>query len=290
MFPFITIDPIMIAGRELSPFGLLLAIAIIVGIELAMHRGRKLGADLHELRYFIVIIAIFGLVGAHVLDVIFYYPHEVMTTPWVLFDISNGLSSFGGFVSAVIGGIVWKYYGLRDWIRIGNVQLQRLVRRKEPAALLPFTDILTAVFPITWIFGRMGCALVHDHLGVRASAPSWLTVAFGEGPVTRLGVIALHWGNQPRYDLGLLEMFFSVLLAIGFALTWKRGGMKGWYVVAACVLYAPVRFALDFLRETGGISGDIRYAGLTPAQWACFLLFSFGVGLGIWLMRKPSQG
>ena len=28
-------------------------------------------------------------------------------------------------------------------------------------------------------------------------------------------------------------------------------------------LYAPIRFAFDFLR-----SDDLRYAGLTPAQWS----------------------
>ena len=285
MIPYIEIGPIEIAGRALSPFGMLLASAVIVGAELAMWRGRKLGVDLRELRYFLVVIAVFGIVGAHVFDVIFYYPRQVLTTPWELLDISNGMSSFGGFVSAVIGGALWKYYGLREWVKVGKVQLWRPVKRARTASMLPFTDILTAVFPITWILGRMGCAIVHDHLGILAQAGSWAAVASGPGPVWRFWVIVLHWGNQPRYDLGLLEMFFAVLMAIGFALTWRWGGARGWYVVAACVLYAPVRFALDFLRETAGVSGDIRYAGLTPAQWACFLLCAFGIGLGIYLLR-----
>ena len=285
MIPYIEIDPIEIGGHALSPFGLLLAAAIIVGCEFAMRRGRKLGVDLNELRYFIVMIAVFGLVGAHVLDVIFYYPHELLENPWTLLDISNGMSSFGGFASAVLGGIVWKYYGMRDWVKVGKTQLLRPVKRARPAVILPFADILFAVFPISWILGRMGCAIVHDHLGVLAQASSWWAVAAGPGPVWRLGVIAMHWGNQPRYDLGLLEMFFAVLMTAGFALTWRRGGAAGWYVVAASVIYAPVRFALDFLRATDGVSGDIRYAGLTPAQWACFLLFAFGIALGIRLRR-----
>ena len=37
----------------------------------------------------------------------------------------------------------------------------------------------------------------------------------------------------------------------------------GTFLVAFIALYMPVRFALDFLRVS-----DVRYAGLTPAQWA----------------------
>jgi phosphatidylglycerol:prolipoprotein diacylglycerol transferase len=46
-----------------------------------------------------------------------------------------------------------------------------------------------------------------------------------------------------------------------------------------------VRFVLDFFRETEGdspLSGDPRYGGLTPAQWACFGLLA----LGLWFLRK----
>ncbi len=284
MIPYIEFAPIEIAGRALSPFGILLAAAVIAGIELALWRGRRLGADLRELKYFIATIAAFGLVGAHVLDVVFYYPREILESPWMLLDITNGLSSFGGFISAAIGGIFWKHYEVRP----GKLRLPRFSRRASPAPMLPFTDILFSVFPVSWILGRLGCAVVHDHLGILASAPSWLTVASGPGPAWKFWVVALRFGSEPRYDLGLIEFFFAVLLAVGFALTWRRGGMRGWYVVAGCVLYAPVRFALDFLRETETATGDIRYASLTPAQWGCFLLFAFGVFLAVrlWTRRE----
>lgn len=288
MIPYIEIDPIEIGGHALSPFGILLVLAVAVGVKLAMIRGRRLGVDTGELKYFIAVIAIFGLIGAHIFDVIFYYPSELLDSPWMLLDISNGMSSFGGFISAVIGGIFWKYYGLRDWVKVGREQFRLPVKRVRPAAMLPFTDILVSVFPFSWILGRMGCAIVHDHMGILAPAGSWLAVASGPGPVKRLWAIALHFGNQPRYDLGLIEMFFAVLMAIGFALTWRFGGARGWYVVAASLIYAPVRFALDFLRETDSAMGDIRYFELTPAQWACFLLFAFGVVMGTRL-RPPIE-
>ncbi len=290
MFPYIEIAPIEIGGVEISPFGILVVMAVAVGVKLAIMRGRRLGVEVDELKYFIVTICIFGLVGAHVLDVVFYYPYEIIERPWMLLDLSNGLSSFGGFISAVIGGVFWKYYGLRDWFKIGKDQFRLPVKRERPLSMLPFTDILCAVFPFSWVIGRMGCALVHDHLGISAPFGSWLSVASGSGPAKEFGFIILRYGSEPRYDLGLIEMFFAAFLSISFAATWRFGGAKGWYIVAGCLLYAPVRFFMDFWRETNLVTGDARYAGLTPAQWGCFLLFAFGAGLGVYLYRNSGDG
>jgi phosphatidylglycerol:prolipoprotein diacylglycerol transferase len=51
------------------------------------------------------------------------------------------------------------------------------------------------------------------------------------------------------------------------------------------LLYAPVRFGLDFLRATDVARPDERYAGLTPAQWACMLC----LGVGIWLFTRQGD-
>ena len=57
---------------------------------------------------------------------------------------------------------------------------------------------------------------------------------------------------------------------------WRRRQLTGTYAVIVSLVYAPVRFALDFLRIE---SADVRYAGLTPAQWLCIPLFLFGLVL-----------
>lgn len=285
MIPYIEIEPIEIFGYPLAVFGVLVVAAVAVGVLLTLRRGRRLGVDEGELRYFMVVVLVSGFFAAHIFDVLFYYPSLILEDPWVLLDLSNGLSSFGGIVGAVAGALFWKYYGLRPWFKIGKDRFHRPVRREEPAKILPFMDIPIAIFPVAWVLGRLGCSIVHDHPGIAAPAGSWLAVAFGPGPAWRLGPIVVRMGSEPRYDLGLLEMLFAALVAIAFAFTWRRGGNRGWYVAASCVLYAPVRFALDFLRESDAAAGDIRYWELTPAQWGCFALFAFGVGLGLHLWR-----
>ena len=44
-------------------------------------------------------------------------------------------------------------------------------------------------------------------------------------------------------------------------------------------MYAPVRFGLDFLRATDLARPDERYAGMTPAQWACLGTVALAVKL-----------
>ena len=289
MIPYIHIPPLELGPLSLQPFGFLVALGVVIGVSLAVRRARRLGIDEAALHSFIAWILVSGFVGAHVLDSIFYYPDEVLARPWMSLALWTGLSSFGGFVGAMLGALAWKHCEMREVTRIGELfTLARPVRRKSPIPILPYADVILAVFPVAWIFGRAGCAVVHDHPGARASSESWLAVAYGPGPVDRLGFIELRHGVEPRYDLGLLEMVFAVLLAATFAVTWRRGRASGWYVVAASVLYAPARFALDFLRLDDAAGGDVRYGSFTPAQWACCLLLAFGVGLA-WRLRASRR-
>lgn len=279
MIPFIHIEPFGIGSLVISPFGILMGMAIVAGYELSRWRGLRLGLDPSELTSFLLAILIGGLVGAHVFDALFYFPQDVVERPLLLLEMWNGFSSFGGFAGAFLGGLVWKYYGRRAAGAGGILQRLRPLRRCRPALLLPYADVAFSVFPISWIFGRLGCAIEHDHPGILAPVGSWLAVAFGPGPTERLGFIELHYGTQPRYDLGLLEMFFAVLLAAVFVLIWRTRRVCGWYIAVSCIVYPPVRFLLDFWRSADPDIGDLRYAGLTPAQWACFALFAFGIFL-----------
>jgi prolipoprotein diacylglyceryltransferase len=63
-----------------------------------------------------------------------------------------------------------------------------------------------------------------------------------------------------------------------------------------CTVYAPLRFALDFLREHQPIPGDVRgaidprYFFLTPAQWECFALLALGLFLLWRVLGAVSRG
>jgi phosphatidylglycerol:prolipoprotein diacylglycerol transferase len=305
MIPYIRVPdfPVVlprIGTLPIHPFGVLVATGVLIGTALATRRAHKLGFDLDKLNSFITWMLVVGFIGGHVLDEIFYHPDELVRSPLTLVKLWAGLSSFGGFTGALIGILMWKYLRvepIRTWgpaklfghtIPSLSFTLYWLVRRKAAVSIFAFADLILSVFPVAWIFGRSGCSSVHDHPGAVATAKDLLAVAYpspnpsvtdGAGSVHHFGPISFIEGHYPRYDLGLLELMFTVVLAGAFALTWRKKLPTGSYVVAASLAYAPVRFAMDFLRirTSESAEADPRYGGLTPAQWCCVALFVFGL-------------
>jgi phosphatidylglycerol---prolipoprotein diacylglyceryl transferase len=259
LFPYVTLPELTLLPAEalggfpssplsLKPFGVLVATGVYLGAYLALRRARKLGIEPRAMTSFITWVVGIGFVGGHVFDLLFYYPERLVEEPLALLKLWDGLSSFGGFLGAAIGAAWW--------------------RQRHRVPMLPYADTVMALLPVGWMFGRMGCASVHDHPGVRSEA--WLAVRFPGGA---------------RFDLGLLELLYVLPIAALFLWLGRKRRPWGYFVALACVCYAPVRFGLDFLRERAEAAGEVtgaldpRYLGLTPAQWGCFVLFGLGAGL-----------
>jgi phosphatidylglycerol:prolipoprotein diacylglycerol transferase len=304
MIPYVHVaDPGFI-----HPFGLLVATGVLIGIWLATKRARGMGYDVDRLNSFITWMLVCGFIGGHVLDELFYHPHEVADDPLSLLMLWKSLSSFGGFIGAFIGIVLWKYYWFdskfpgHPWLSwIGRVR-----KRTNVQPILPFADLILSVFPVSWVFGRMGCSSVHDHPGALAvkgaflsveypagfpadASPEYVAKAF-HGARTSYGFIEFLHGETSRYDLGLLEMLFTVCLASLLALTWKKKVPVGTYIVATALTYGPVRFVMDYLRITEGVNADPRYSGFTPAQWCCLALSAFGLAMVAVMFRNRARG
>ena len=285
MIPYIHVPDLKVGPLTLHPFGLLVATGVILGTYLATRRARQRGLDLEKLNSFITWMLIGGFLGGHMLDQIFYHWPEFVKRPWSIFLLYEGLSSFGGFIGAFIGITLWKFYETGPLARIPVIgfTIPRFKKRELTMPILPFADVILSVFPVAWAFGRSGCSVVHDHPGMRATAGTLLAVAFGRPERIQkilsvgTGDLELRWGNAPQFDLGLLEMMFTVVLATLLALTWRKKLTTGSYVAATALCYAPVRFAMDFIRVRDVDQADPRYAMLTPAQWSCVALFILGV-------------
>jgi phosphatidylglycerol:prolipoprotein diacylglycerol transferase len=263
---------------SIKPFGTLVAFGVYLGSVVAMRHGKERGIDDKKLSEFIFFVIGLGFVGGHMLDAIFYHPDSLAKRPWYLFELWDGLSSYGGFTGSMLAALYWRW------------------RRKE--AVLPMVEVINSAFPLAWVFGRMGCSSVHDHPGHVSN--SWLAVRWSAGIHEHVGnaVLGLRWsptappplpaGFEGRFDLGFIEMVCAVPLAIAFLVLWRRKPIRplGFYTGWMCVAYAPVRFVLDFLREPDANGGDVRYGGLTPAQWACFGLLA----MGVWFLRWSARG
>jgi phosphatidylglycerol:prolipoprotein diacylglycerol transferase len=308
MIPYIRIPDIDLQVIKLHPFGILVATGVLVATGITTRRARRLGYDLHRLNSFVTWMLVAGFIGGHMFDEVMYHFDELVRRPLSIFYLWEGLSSFGGFLGALIGIVLWKYL---EW-RKGFIRVRAA---KQP--LLPFADLVLSVFPVGWAFGRSGCSVVHDHPGARTTADNILAVAYplnkADGPVTKIGFIELVHGHDPHFDMGLLELMFTLVLLACFVATWRRKVPVGTYTIVTALAYAPVRFALDSLRLPEAEGGDPRYdlldmllraihvrakdapplswsLSLTPAQWFCLALFTFGLVMLYRVIKMRARG
>jgi phosphatidylglycerol---prolipoprotein diacylglyceryl transferase len=242
MIPYFNGHLFDIGGVSIYMFGVLVAIGVIVGDRIVVSEGQRHGLDAQDVRFLNARIVIGGFIMAHLVSVIFYFPERIAESPWVLLNVWSGLSSFGGFLGALIAFL---YY-----------------TKREKISRLDYADSVAPGLAVGWIFGRTGCFTAHDHPGRHTSF--FLSVNYPDGP---------------RHDLGLDELLFTI--AMTAILFWYRRKPRppGHVIALLALMYAPVRFGLDFLRATDVTRPDQRYAGMTPAQWACLGTVALAVKL-----------
>ncbi len=252
MIPYF--DPVVV---HLGPipihlFGVLVATGILFGVRQCVRRGEQLGFAPEVTSSMTTWGILLGFVVAHLFDVVTYQPGTLLEGSWWqalrhLINPAEGISSFGGFLGALVGIVVWTR------------------RRRLP--LLPQLDIAMYGLATGWFFGRLGCFSAHDHPGLPTHF--FLGVDYGA-----------HYPGGVRHDLGLYEAIYTFFLVVAFRLLARRPRRAGFYLVIAALTYAPVRFSLDFLRVA-----DERYFGLTPAQFGSLAMFLAGLVL-MWRLAR----
>jgi phosphatidylglycerol:prolipoprotein diacylglycerol transferase len=247
-------NPVLQLGPVAIPaFPITVILAAWLGFEIVVRRAPATGIERFEAAKLGALTLFVGFVVSHVFAELAYHPERVRESPAVLLYFWGSMSSLGGMLGGALGAALWLWRRGSGWRRT-----------------LGFVDLLHFAAPFGWIFGRLGCALAHDHLGVAST--HGLAVRFPGGPPF----------HGPRFDLGLLELFVHVAIAGLFAGLGRRPRPVGFYVGLFWLLYGPTRFGLDFLRIR-----ETHYLGLTPAQYACALATA-GAGLLLWALRRRS--
>ena len=242
MIPYLEAPSFEIGGFTLTAFRLLVLLAIAIQFEVTVRRAPRFGIEGDTAISLVGWSIVLGLISAHVLDVVMYYPQRLLADPMELLRTWGSLSSAGG----MLGGIA----GLALVARVKGV---------DRTQLLNFVDVLHFALPFTLAAGRLGCALQHDHLGFRSD--HFLAVAFPDGP---------------RFDLGVLEFIWVAGIAAGFLVLDRKPRAPGFWIAAFFAAYAPARIAMDMLRID-----DARYFGATPAQYLMALAALAAIGWSI---------
>ena len=261
VLPFFTLPvyEVPIGGYTLpiDPWATLVCIGFIVGLEFARHRGIKLGMDVRDVVDAAVFIVLSGFAVGHIVTVVAYQPERLQTEGiWAILKFWTGFSSFGGFLGAILGAIAFYF-----------------LIRKRP--FWRYADVIGWGFPFGWVFGRLGCGVVHDHIGRLTDFPLAMDFPAVWNGEPYMGTALAG----PRHELGLYEAAYMMLVSALFFSLGRRDWPPGFFLGLLATCYAPVRFAFDFLRNSDLGHADPRYAYLTPAQWGAIVMFGLGLAI-----------
>ena len=262
-------------GIPIQWFGMIVALGVIIGATPLRRYAEWHGVSDELIRGLITWVMLCGFLGAHEFDVIAYQWDRIgespMATPahwWFLPEglwpsnwplplrIWDGISSYGGFIGGALG------YALFVWWK------------RQPVRL--FADITIIGLLPAFSIGRIGCTVVSDHIGAAVDPHAWYAFLAMDYPrKLNLSHLADTYPGTSEmiraWNLGLIEFLWLVpvnAVVLWLAFNPRHRRPAGFIAVLTGILYAPVRFGLDFLRPE---DTDPRYLGLTFAQWSSIL-------------------
>jgi phosphatidylglycerol:prolipoprotein diacylglycerol transferase len=240
MIPYIEQPSLPIGPVSIHGFGVLVAVCILVGSWVLSRRAMQLGITREESSRFVTWILVGGFIGAHLIDRFVYFPKQTMKDPLSILRVWSGISSFGGFLGGTLGAL-WFF----RW-------------HAKPGTSWSYAESFAYAFPFAWVFGRLGCAVAYDHPGAR----------------TQFFLGQVYEDHLVRHNLGLEEAIYTAFIAGVFLALGRRPRFVGFFLGLLLILYAPFRFAVDYLRMI-----DVRYLGLTPGQYGCVALVLAGIAI-----------
>ncbi|HEX7079179.1 MAG TPA: prolipoprotein diacylglyceryl transferase [Candidatus Eisenbacteria bacterium] len=224
-------------GRfAIHSYGLMLAIAFLVAIQVFLARGRARGLSEDRLSTLSLWLLVLAIIGGRAFFVVTHWD-DYKADPLAIVKLwEGGLMIYGGYILAIVGGIAY--------VRRAGMPVWRVADAAAPGMAIGVG------------IGRIGCFLngccfglpTHAPWGIRFPASSYSTAVFpGEAlQPSQLYMVAA--------GLGL----FLLLLALDRKP--RFDGALFWTYVA---IDAGLRFAIDFTRYYDDASTLGRIGGLT---------------------------
>lgn len=249
MIPYFEWRTFDIGPIPIQVWGFWVALGIGVGMWLLVRRLKAYKINPESVLDLGTYLVFGGFIGARLFHVFLYEPAQYLVNPIeILYVWHGGLSSFGGFAGALFA--LWLFKKRKGFAWLKRVPMVKLL------------DELSQALLVGWIIGRVGCVMIHDHPG----APCGCVLDLKGNPA------------GDRMDMAMLEIFALLPLAVLFFVLRKRGvKMQGVFLYVLMAYYGVVRFILDFWRSTDLTHSDVRYFGLTPAQYLSMVMTVYGV-------------
>lgn len=221
-----TIDPVAFKIGPLSVrwYGILMAVAVIIGTVLARRESIRKGIDPEQILNMVIIIAPLSWLGARLYYVAFNWP-VYKDNPVEIFKIwHGGLAIHGGLLTAIFLGYLYTRKQSLDFWKVG--------------------DIVAPSFILGQALGRWGNFFNQEAYGYATDLP-W----------------AMYIEGAYRHPTFLYESLwdFGVFL---FLLWYRRkpGPKTGNVLLAYLFLYSVGRFVVEWFRTDSLMLGPLRAA------------------------------
>lgn len=244
---------------SLYTYGVLLAAAYLLGLQMALARAERHGLDRARVMDLGIYIIIAALVGAKLLLVAVDIRHFVENPGDLLSLVRSGGVFYGGLILA-FAVAVW-------YVR----------RHRMP--VWPVGDAIAPGIALGHVVGRLGCFMAGCCYGRETDVPWAVTFTNPEASAnvgTPLGV--------PLHPTQLYEAGAELLILVGLLALERRGrpfpGRTFWTYL---LVYGISRFVIEFYR--GDPRGMVA-AGLSTSQFISVILVPLSAAMLIWLGRR----
>ena len=235
----------------------------VVALMYVIGKRWKIKLDLDALCTILLCAMIGVIVGARLGYVLFYGAGMYAGNPLAVFDFSHGGMSFhGGFVGALLGGIV----------------ASRLLKMPY----LSLVDLALIGVPVALFFGRCANFVNGELWGAPTDLP-WGVVFGGSA------------GDVARHPTQLYEALLEgvLLFCVLFVLARRTPPLpRGSYTAIFLIGYGLCRFGIEFIRQPDAQLGYLWGGWLTMGQVLSVPLILAGIALAVYAVktRKPQLG
>jgi phosphatidylglycerol:prolipoprotein diacylglycerol transferase len=246
---------------HLRSYGLMMAVAFVVGTFLGLREARRLGLDEDRVVNVILVTLIASVFGARMLYVLEHLAEFRREWTSVLALWQGGLTLYGGVAAGTFAGLVAaRRMRLPVWIT---------------------ADALTPSLALGTMFGRIGCFLNGCCYGRPTGLP-W-GVVFPHDSFAYL-----EFGDQPVHPSQLYNALAGLLLFALFQSMRSRFRVPGVMFWSFIVLFAVVRIPIDLTRtyERDAVIMRIGSSDLTESQLMSAGLILFGTLMILRLRRN----
>jgi len=243
MLPYFELIDIHIGTWVIRIWGVFVSLSFVVGLWLALREARRRQLATEPMIDLTIWVIIAAMIGSR----IFYILNE-----WDLYR-----ANIIGWFEIWDGGMAM-YGGL-----LGGAAAAWIFLRYKKLATAAYFDLLAYVLPLAIAVGRLGCFLIHDHLGRLTAFP--LGVKLVDGTI--------------RHDLALYEILFGILLFVVF-MWWRRRQLPAGLMTAVFIMaYGGFRFFFDFLRASDvPLADPTVWLGWHPSQYVAVISLLLSAG------------